>query len=364
MATEGVRSGGDVPCRESVDQAGVRHVVPRLPPRLIMDLRTDCNLKCPMCVVHGDPSNDKLKGFLRRDTDIDKVRKVLDELMGAKVLVMPSLWSEPLLATQLRPYIEAAKARGLAVAMNTNGLTLREELARFFVDVGLDAVCFSIDAATPETLKKVRGVDRLEKLEAAVAMMLLARGDRKLPRVGVSFVVQDANRHEELAFVKHWAHVVDFVRTSELYVNGGFPRIRLDRTRTACPALYDTIAIHTDGNVSYCCLDGFGDTSVGNVFEEGLRAVWNGDRLNQVREWHETGQWDKVPFCKGCDRWGSYEFEETVRDGLLIRRSPEYTYYNQISRLDNWGGSLLGNHKDPRASVDADGGAAGRPIAT
>ncbi len=332
--------------------------MPRLPPRLIMDLRTDCNLKCPMCIVHGDPTNEKLKGFLRRDTDIDKVRKMLDELMGARALVMPSLWSEPLLAKQLGPYIKAAKERGLAVAMNTNGLTLREELAKFFVDVGLDAVAFSIDATTKETLEKVRGVDRLEKIHSAVELMLRVRGDATLPRVGVSFVIQDANRHEEKDFIKHWAHKVDFVRTSEIYENGGFPKIKIDKKRSACPALYDTIAIHTNGNVSYCCLDGFGDTKVGNVFEQGLEAVWNGDALNQVREWHETGQWDKVPFCKNCDRWASYEFEEKVEDGLLIRRSPEYTYYNQISRLDNWQGSLLGNHKDPKKAVVAATGAA------
>lgn len=299
-----------------------------------------------MCIVHGDPSNERLEGFLRRDIDIEKVRKMLDELMGAKALVMPSLWSEPLLSKHLRPYIEAAKARGLAVAMNTNGLTLREEIARFFVDVGLDAVSFSIDATTPETLLKVRGVDKLPKLHSAVEMMLRVRGAAALPRVGVSFVIQDANRHEAADFVRHWAQRVDFVRTSELFAGGTFPAVRThEKRRGACPALYDTIAIHANGNVSYCCLDGFGETSVGNVFDEGLEAVWHGKKLNQVREWHETGQWENVPFCRDCTRWASYDFVETIEDGLLVRRSPEYTYYNRIDRLDNWKGAVRGNHE-------------------
>ena len=46
-----------------------------------------------------------------------------------------------------------------------------------------------------------------------------------------------------------------------------------------------------------------------------------------------------------------YEYEEEVRDGLLIRRSPEYVYYNTINRIGNWKGSLLGGHKPPPAEL-------------
>jgi hypothetical protein len=86
---------------------------------------------------------------------------------------------------------------------------------------------------------------------------------------------------------------------------------------------------------------------MGNVFKEGLSAVWQGEAFAKVRYFHETGQWDKVPFCKGCNGWAQYEFEEEVRDGLLIRRSPQYTYYNKIERLKNWKGNLVGGHPAP-----------------
>lgn len=326
--------------------------VPDLPPRIIMDLRTDCNLKCPMCIVHGDPENEKLKSWLRRETDMDKVRKVLDEVMAVKPMFMPSLWSEPTLSNQFREYVTEVKKRGCSLAMNTNGLILRRDMAEYFVEVGLDAVAFSIDATKPATLMKVRGIDKLKKIHKAVELMLEVRGDAKLPRIGATFTLQDSNAGEEDEFVEYWTKRVDFVRTSRVYADGGFEAINVDQNRTPCPALYSTMAIHVDGNVSYCCLDGFAETSVGNVFEEGVGAVWNGEKMTEVRHCHETGKWDEVPFCKSCDRWASYEFEEEVRDGMLIRRSPEYTYYNRIDRLDNWGESLLGGtHKDPRDSL-------------
>jgi radical SAM protein with 4Fe4S-binding SPASM domain len=325
--------------------------VPPLPPRVIMDLRTDCNLKCPMCLVHGDPANPQLKGFLRRDMQLDKARKMLDELMVARPLIMPSLWSEPLLAHDLKEHISGIKQRGMTLAMNTNGLTLREDLAAFMVEQEVDAVSFSIDAVTEETLMKVRGINKLKKLHDAVALMIRVRGEAARPRIGVSFTVQATNEHEREAFVEYWSPRVDFVRVGELFENGRFPNVKVEGPRRACPALYSTMAIHTTGNVSVCCLDGFGETNVGNVFEEGVAAVWNGERLNQVRHWHETGQYDKIPFCQSCERWASYGFEEEITDMLLIRRSPEYTYYNRLDKLENWSGQLLGTHRDPKDSL-------------
>ncbi len=60
--------------------------------------------------------------------------------------------------------------------MNTNGLLLREDLAEFFVEIEVDAVSISIDATTKETLKLVRGIDKLDKLHKAVETMKRARG--------------------------------------------------------------------------------------------------------------------------------------------------------------------------------------------
>lgn len=316
-------------------------VVPELPTRVLMDLRTDCNLKCPMCIVHGSTDDPKLKDFLRRSTPLDKAKGVLDEVMAAKPMIQPNLWSEPLLSKDFRAYVTAAKNRGLAIAVNTNGLLLKEGLAKFLVEIELDSISISIDATTPETLQKVRGIDKLKKIHDAVELMLRIRAANVRPRIGVSFTVQESNEHEREAFVRNWINKVDFVRIGELFVDGRFPGMKADGKRLPCPSLYTTLALHVDGNASICCLDGFGETNVGNVFERGVKEVWHGPELTQIRHHHENGEWDKVPFCQNCDRWASYDYEETIDDGILIRRSLEYTYYNRIDRLGNWSPDLV-----------------------
>ncbi len=324
--------------------------VPELPPRILLDLATKCNLRCPMCPVWGSEDNnaiDSVKGVM----DLEASRKLLDELMAVKPLIQPNMYGEPLLAPNLRERIADMKARGMQIAMNTNGLTLTDELADYFVEQQVDSVMFSIDAVSRPTLKKIRGINNLAKIESAVFRMLRARGDAEKPRVGVSYTIQDGNRHEVDAFVERWAGTVDVVRMGIIFENGTFPDMATPPVRTPCPALYITLPVHNDGTVTICCLDGFKDTNMGNVFKDGVEAVWHGEEFAKARYYHETGQWDKVPFCKNCNGWALFDYEEEVRDGLLIRRSPQYTWYNKIARLSNWQDKLLAGHPAPAAEL-------------
>jgi MoaA/NifB/PqqE/SkfB family radical SAM enzyme len=326
--------------------------VPEFPERLLVDFATRCNLRCPMCPVWGSEDEraiDEVKGVM----DLAAARRMLDEVMAGRPMVAPSVYGEPLLIPDLKQIFTEIKQRGMPIAANTNGLTLTDDLAKFFVDLQVDSVMFSLDSVTKETLLKVRGIDKLEKIESNVFRLMRVRGGAEYPRVGVSFTIQDENRHELDAFVKRWVGVVDVVRTCPVFdtQEGTFTQIDAPVDRRPCPAIYKSMPVHNDGTVRLCCLDGFRATAMGNLFEEGVKAVWHGEAFAKARYYHETGQWDKVPFCKPCNGWVQYDYEEEVRDGILIRHSPQFTYYNKIDRLKNWKGSLLGGHKPPPAHV-------------
>jgi radical SAM protein with 4Fe4S-binding SPASM domain len=307
--------------------------VPPLPPRLLMDLAEGvCNLRCPKCYVFGMSDAKTIKS-LRGDMSLETARRILDEVMAVKPIIQPTLWSESLMARNFREHITAMKAHGAAVAINTNGLLLDEDVARFFVDVKLDALSISIDAITVETLMKVRATKELNKIEEAVRIMLRVRGDKPHPRVCVTFAVEKENAHERDAFVEKWLPVADAVRVTGVYtLEGGIKVPPALPARVPCMSLYETMPIHHDGEVSICCLDVFRQERMGNVLKDGVKGVWLGEKFQQVRHYHETGQYDKVPFCKNCDVWASYLYTEEVKDNVLIRRSPLTTYYNRIDR--------------------------------
>src|SRR5690349_23251058 len=94
--------------------------------------------------------------------------------------------------------------------------------------------------------------------------------------------------------------------------------------------------------------------NMGNVFKEGVKGVWHGKKLTSVRKLHEQGKYDKIPICKNCDRWASYAYQEETVDGVLIRRSAEYTYYNRIDRIQNWHSNLRGTHTIAAEKTDSE----------
>jgi|GEM_PF-584683 len=318
--------------------------VPAVPPRVLLDLATRCNMRCAMCPVWNTTDKQRLKQ-LSGVMPSDAVLRILDEIeasrAGVTVNVQPNMYGEPLLAPCLQECIHEVKGRQMALTMNTNGLTLDRRMAEFFVSEQVDSILFSLDAASPETFQRIRGLDCLDRIEDAVRLMLEVRQERPLPRIGVTFTTQDSNRHEETAFVEKWAGLVDVIRVGLVYENGTYPGMKTTGKRLCCPALYTTIPIHHDGRVTVCCLDGFKTTDMGNVFERGVLDVWHGEGFAKVRYFHETGQWSQVPFCTRCNGWAQYCYEEETRGDLLVRRSPQYTYYNRLSRLQNWNENLL-----------------------
>ena len=111
--------------------------VSKIPKRYIFDLAAKCNLRCGMCPVWGSEENsaiEEVKGVM----NIESSRKILDEIMNVKPMIHPNLYGEPLLAPKFRERIIDMKERDIAVAINTNGLALTTEIAKFFVDIKLN----------------------------------------------------------------------------------------------------------------------------------------------------------------------------------------------------------------------------------
>tara|TARA_R110002074_G_scaffold113838_7_gene243540 strand:- start:223 stop:1218 length:996 start_codon:yes stop_codon:yes gene_type:complete len=317
-----------------------------MPERVLIDISGKCNLRCPMCLVHG-LDDEGLKSLAIGDMSFDDVQSIVNELPEGHSMIQPNMWGEPTLAPNFREHVMGMKARKQAIALNTNGLTLNEKLQEFVCDAEVDSVFFSIDAITNETLKKVRGVAQLEKIERNLLSLLKTRGDRKLPRIGATFTLQEANEQEVEDFIDRWVPHVDVVRIGSVFEDGKLRGVEAKEARVPCSALYTTLPIHYDGDALICCLDGLAEHRVGNVIKDGVEAVWNGDELNRVRRLHEEGRWDEVPLCKDCNAWAGHLYEEVIEERagvkVLVRRSAQFEYYNRIDRLNSWTGDLKGH---------------------
>jgi len=297
-----------------------------------------CNLSCPKCLVH---SENYPRGIQLRKTlgimKIDDIIKILDEIAAFKPLVSPSYWGEPLLNRRLfRQFTVESVQRQIPVMINTNALLIDQNMADFLVD-NLAIISISIDAFSPEVLEKTRSTRDLERIQSAVHRLIQTRGTRITPRIVVSFSEEEVNSHEKEPFISYWLEHVDAIRINEIYSdirqldngNGNPDRI-------PCREIYDSMNIDYNGDVRMCCIDGYRETDLGNVFHSGVLNVWNGDKFRKLRRGHE-GKESLDPFCVGCDQWAGFNIiDEHEKDGLLIRQTAHSTYLNRLDRLSNW----------------------------
>lgn len=167
------------------------------PAQVLLSISDLCNHHCDWCffrdselptsemfpMVKGQPNPD-------RRMELSKITQILDNLEYAWVKAVEFTGGgEPTIHPHFADAVYFAVKRGLAVGLVTNGCRLdalkAAPLAR------ATWVRVSIDAGTPATYSKLRGVspDNFEKAWESVRWLASLNG----PTVGVSFIVQKEN---------------------------------------------------------------------------------------------------------------------------------------------------------------------------
>lgn len=294
-----------------------------------------CNLNCPKCYVFGDENNKQRvpKGIL----SLSQVEEILKQLKNKNVSINPTTWSEFLLPKNAKEYLELINQYEIPMSVNSNGFLITKDIANFLVNLPFQSINISIDAFTSDTLLKTRGTDKIEELKNIVHLLLEARGENSLPRIGVSFTHEQVNDHEKKRFLDYWIQYVDVIRVNsviDMDLKKSWTTTKPLPKRIPCPSLYDEMLINCNGDVPICCHDSMCDYNMGNVFDAGIENIYNGEKFNKIRSYHENGQFDKIDICKNCTAWSEnifYEIEET--NDLLIKRSYTTEFYNKKDRL-------------------------------
>src|SRR3989442_4736671 len=164
---------------------------PPLPRSLYVETTSRCNSKCQTCILTFGGREPA------RDLTLAEFRRIVDQFPVLERVVLHGI-GEPLLVRDLPAMIRHAKARGAQALFNSNAITLTRLGQEALVDAGLDELRVSLDASTPETYARVRGVDGLGKVVAnleAFATYRRARGVTH-PAVSLWFTGMHENLHE------------------------------------------------------------------------------------------------------------------------------------------------------------------------
>ena len=136
-------------------------------------------------------------------------REVVDRLVPLfpyiESLDLNGLWGEAFLHPDQYLYmLEAIKAHRVDVYTISNGTRITDELARRLVELELNRLTISMDAATPETYARLRPPGRFEDVVTGLENIKKwkAKLGRSQPRVELAFLGMKSNIHELPEFIR------------------------------------------------------------------------------------------------------------------------------------------------------------------
>ncbi len=295
-----------------------------------------CPLRCKKCPGFGEHAEGVKKV---QKMSLEDAKKLVDEIAQMKEVptIQPHIVTEPFANEDLKEIIPYCSRQNISLSIITNGILLDIDWIDLLVKV-LDrtsTISFSLDAVTQKTYEKVRGNYDLEELERKVEYFIEKRGT-KGPRIGVNFVYEQDNYDEKDVFLDKWKYKVDAVHIGVVLdeqkkVPGCYRKGDIIKKNVLCPFLQEVMAIDSGGEVRVCSADAFGKTCLGNVFEEGILPVWNGEKRKTFLQKYKQNFLLEDDFCYGCE-WGHslynfYKAEET--NDFYIKIADYAIYYNR-----------------------------------
>jgi len=281
-------------------------IVPDFPSRINIEPTDQCNLRCNMC-----PRKDLTRPV--GDIDIDLFDKLAQEISRhAPAEVRLHKDGEPLMAPHIFDLIDHIKTVSPSTMLNmdTNALLLDEEKANRILDSKLDILLFSVNAATPETYKKVRGSTKYDKVITNIERFLELRKERGYvwPRVKVQLIVMAETKDEIGLFREQWGpHEVDVLLIPAINWGGHRPEVKslmeLPKRRYPCTFLWNSFSINFDGKVSFCNVDYNHLGIIGDVREQTIEEVWKSPEFERYRQLHKQGRWNEIDLCRDCNYW-------------------------------------------------------------
>ncbi|HJR65510.1 MAG TPA: radical SAM protein [Gemmatimonadaceae bacterium] len=281
-----------------------------------------CNASCVMC-----PYPLFKKEFPRGRMDDELFEKIIAEIADRPEVhtFVPMLQNEPFLDKKLFDRIARFKqvTRGrVEVELVTNGAFLTAEAIERIRDVELDVLDISLDAVSKATYERIRiGLD-FEEVIAGVERVI----DAQLPRtsVFVRLVKLRDNAAEVREFATRWRArgIPVFIYTANNRV-GALPefdeKLRLTREQVPlihrigrraarawlghCPAPFATTDILHDGSVLLCTHDWARKEILGNVRDQTIAEIWNGERMREIRAAVYRRDYETLPACRNCSLW-------------------------------------------------------------
>jgi len=290
---------------------------------LVLQIQTQslCNSRCSIC-----PYRLVSKALDHGAMQEDLFQRIANELMSEMQFstVVFALHNEPLLDRRLFAWVKQIKATSpnRYCIVSTNGELLDRFSSAEIVESNLDRLTISLNAHSRETYERINvGLD-YERVMNNVCHLVSDGTMRQ--KVELRFALTKQNVHEVKRAVDYWKDQgvrtkvrgitnragsldnYESLRVKEACYNGALPwrawkrLMSIARGAIGCDLPFYQMNVLFNGDAIICCHDWNRGTVVGSARTSSLRAIWNSEKMNDIRRLILQKRYDQIGSCRGC----------------------------------------------------------------
>lgn len=291
------------------------------PLSIMIDPSNLCNFKCIFCPT----GNSKLLKQIRRPKgmmDFELYCKIIEDISKFEnKLKYLQLYKdgESFLNKNLGRMISYAKNKDVTevISIVSNGSLISKDRALEIIDSGLDEIKISIEHTSDEGYKKITKKNyNYSSIRENVRFLYMEKARRKANlKIYTKILDTGLSEEEKQTFYNDFEEISDTINIESLmgwsdsekedFTLGFNTNVGMDghtklKPRNVCPEPFKRMAINFDGTVSVCCVDWTHGMVVGDVTNENLVDIWNGEKLYDFRLLHLTNLKNEIEACRNC----------------------------------------------------------------
>ena len=306
-------------------------LTPPIPQWYYLDVSNICNLRCPYCLTGSGSVPPENKGLMTKKTFL----KILDKISPHAEFVALFNWGEPFMNKDICFMIKELSKRNIQTHIDSN-LTLRkfsqEELEKIVLS-GLNSLFASIDGVSQKAYEVYRkGGDVHRALDNLNALHKTKRRlGSQTPHLIWAYYVNKFNQNEideakalasEMGIGIIFKQLscpdslqTDLIKTNpDLFQlpdnyesiyrtqkNAGMDEFILDaRLPYVCRQPFTILTVNHNGDIFPCCNVTDNKFVIGNLLENSLRDIWEGNELTKCRSFLLDPETESDAVCRSC----------------------------------------------------------------
>jgi len=265
--------------------------------------------------VHSEEKLQKLWKFVKDTYGItfeDRNENTFYFHIVAKHVILHG-YGEPMVDVNIFDRVQACTDRGIPTYFSCVPANITVEKAERLMKAGLGVLKFSIDSLEDEGIKKIRGKHANFKEAFQTILDIIDMKEEKGYKTILAPTMIELSRDDQALgmhrdFLKLWEgkDVFAYIKSQDnRWYFEGDPNVenKSHYAQQYCEYPWTSLTVMANGEVVPCTQDYDAELSFGNVKDQSLEEIWNGEKYKAFRNMHITGNFPKGHKCaERCDQ--------------------------------------------------------------